>query len=157
VKLPWKETNALVLRRGPYVVAAGLSESLPGKEHLVLKGRFIDLFDPDLSVVSTVALSPGKRVLLVDLMAWNKKDSRIVAAACRVRDERFLDNALSFRADGIAETQAVVRIAAEKKPMWVRVGGELLDADHFDFADGSLRLRFPNSSSGQVIEVHFRK
>ena len=27
VKLPWKETNSLVLRRGPYLVAAGLEQS----------------------------------------------------------------------------------------------------------------------------------
>jgi hypothetical protein len=37
-------------------------------------------------------------------------------AACRVRDERFDGKALRFRAEGIADTQAVVRIAASAKP-----------------------------------------
>ena len=29
IHLPWSETNALVLRRGPYVIAAGLDDSIP--------------------------------------------------------------------------------------------------------------------------------
>src|SRR5665213_1991983 len=42
VKLQWKETNALVLRRGPYIVAAGLDESVTGAKPRVLHGHFID-------------------------------------------------------------------------------------------------------------------
>jgi hypothetical protein len=155
VKLPWKETNALVLRRGPYVVAAGLAESVPDAKPLVLKGRFIDLFDPELPVLSTVALSPGKRALLFDLAAGSKKGTRVLAAACRVREQRFSDKVLSFRADGIAETQALVRIAAQEKPAAVLVGGQPLDPANYDFAAGTVRLRFPNSPSGVTVELRF--
>ena len=43
VKLAWKETNALVLRRGPYLVAAALDESVPRPDAPLLKGRYVDL------------------------------------------------------------------------------------------------------------------
>ena len=66
--LEWKESNHLALRRGPYVIGAGLDESVAGaaKE---LKGRFVDLFDPELKVRRTVALQPGTRAFLLDLDA----------------------------------------------------------------------------------------
>lgn len=155
VKLPWKETNALVLRRGPYIVAAGLSESVLNAKPASLKGRFIDLFDPELPVLSTIDLVPGKRALLLDLAAGGKREPAVMAAACRVREERFNDNVLSFRADGIAETRAVVRITAPQKPTAVLVGGQPLDPAQFDFADGLVRLRFPNSAAGQLVELRF--
>src|SRR5688500_13956023 len=65
IKLPWSESNALVLRRGPYLVASGLDESLPNTPAPVLRGRFLDLFDADLPIVSTVELSAGRRALLL--------------------------------------------------------------------------------------------
>jgi hypothetical protein len=50
VGLSWTETNALALRRGPYLIAAGLDESIPNAASFVLHGRFIDLFDAQLPV-----------------------------------------------------------------------------------------------------------
>jgi hypothetical protein len=41
VKLEWHESAAIVLRRGPYVIAAGLDESVPDAAPTVLHGRFI--------------------------------------------------------------------------------------------------------------------
>jgi len=42
----WRETNYLLLRRGPYLIGAGLEESVAG-EPKTLRGRFVNLFDPD--------------------------------------------------------------------------------------------------------------
>ena len=44
-KLQWRETSSLVLRRGPYVVAAGLDESIAGTPR-TLQGHFVNLFSP---------------------------------------------------------------------------------------------------------------
>ena len=46
----WKESSAMVLRRGPYIVAAGLDLAADTKP-ITLKGRFIPLFDADQPVV----------------------------------------------------------------------------------------------------------
>ncbi len=59
VKLAWKETDSLVLRRGPYLVAAGLDESTPGAKPYVLHGRYLNLFDPELAVLNTVTITPA--------------------------------------------------------------------------------------------------
>lgn len=156
VKLPWKETNALVLRRGPYTIASGLSESVRAAAPYTLKGSFIDLFDPELTVLSTVELSPGKRSFLRDLPpAASGSNPKVLAAACRIRDEHFSENVLSFRADGIAGTQAVVRIAAAKKPASVLIDSHPIDPAAIDATSGSVRLRFPNSPAGQLIELRF--
>ena len=67
VKLVWKETDSLVLRRGPYLVAAGLDESTPNAKPYILHGRYLNLFDPELAVLNTVTVAPRSRMLLLDL------------------------------------------------------------------------------------------
>jgi len=37
-RLKWRETNYLVLRRGPYLIAAGLEESIPGDSQICRAG-----------------------------------------------------------------------------------------------------------------------
>ena len=159
VKLGWKETNALVLRRGPYVVAAGLDESVPGAEPHVLHGRFVNLFDPELPVIPSVTLSPGARALLLDLNAGKTAAPRVVAAACRVRDERAEGKTLTFRAEGIGDTNAVVRIvmrsAASTAPSEILVSGKPAARSQYDYSGGTLRLRFANSAEGVPIEVRW--
>ncbi len=155
VGLPWQETNALLLRRGPYLVGAGLDESLPGAPSATLKGRFIDLFDAELPVQTQVTLSPGKRSLLLDLERFPAGRARVVVAACRVRDEVVEGKTLRFRATGIAQTGAVVRIVLPAPPQSVRIDNQPLAASQFDFEAGTLRLRFPNSPDGVQAEVRW--
>ena len=156
VKLPWSETNALVLRRGPYVIAAALDESLPDAPP-VLHGRFVDLFAAQLPLVSDVRLAPGRRALLLDLDAVKKTGAapRIIAAACRIRDETATPGSLSFRAEGIAESEGIVRLVAPHAPSSVHVNGQPLQSDASSFADGTLSVRFANSPEGVPVVVRF--
>lgn len=153
VHLEWTESNALVLQRGPYIVASGLDESLPNTTSAQSIGRYIDLFDADLPVLREVTFSPGKRMLLFDLNADTSNKPHIVAAACRVRDEIAGKNSLTFRATGIAETNAVVRAIVPKAPVSVAVNGKSLPTSDVDFSEGLLRVRFPNSIDGVTVEV----
>ena len=155
VKLPWKESNTLILHRGPYVVASGLDESVPHAKPVVLKGRYINLFDADLPVLSSVTLSPDSRYLLFDLDAVKGSTPSVVAAACRVRNEQSDGKTLRFETDGIGDTQAVVRIASKAKPTEVMIGGKKVEQDQYQYAEGTIRLRFPNSVESLSVEVHF--
>ena len=65
--MPYRETSHLILRRGPYLIAAGLDESVPGAVPQELTGRFVNLFDARLPVLQHVTLTPGSRYLLLDL------------------------------------------------------------------------------------------
>ena len=157
IQLRWKECNSLVLRRGPYIVAAGLDESLAESHPYVLRGSYINLFDPELSVVSDVTVAPGVRMLLLDANSIQAAVPKVVAAACRVGDEKADSSSLQFQADGIGDTNAVVRIAAPVAPVEVQVGGKPLDASQYDYQAGLLRLRFPNAVEPVQVKVFFRK
>src|SRR5205809_2663858 len=77
--LEWRETNYLLLRRGPYLIGAGMDETAFGgaKE---LRGKFVNLFDPSLRVRESVTLSPGSRFFLLDLSAIRGREARVLAS-----------------------------------------------------------------------------
>ena len=157
VRLRWSETNAFVLRRGPYIVAAGLDEPVPGTTPALLHGHFIDLFDADLPVLTTVTLAPGTRDLLFDL-DYDRSASalpRVVAAACQVRDVHTTSHQLTFAAEGIADTNAVIRIQSNRKPISVSIAGQALAPSAYQVDDGTILLRFANSVDPVPIEVSF--
>lgn len=153
--LAYNETDHLVLRRGPYVVAAGL-EPTPGKPPRELKGRFVDLFDAGLKVVDSVTLDPDRRALLIDLDRVPTDRPRVLAAACKITGESATERGgLSFIARGPKGTTASVRVALPRRPEKVAIDGQPLDgaAQAWDEASSTLLLRFENSADGRLIEI----
>ena len=104
-----------------------------------------------------MTISPQTRMLLLDLDAVKHNEFRVVAAACRVRDEKSDGTMLRFQADGIGDTNAVVAIAAPQPAAEVRLGGQALDASRYDYSGHLLRLRFPNSVEPVAVEVRLAK
>jgi hypothetical protein len=154
--LTWKESNALVLRRGPYVVGAGLDDSISQAGVITLKGRYVNLFDANLAVLSQVNISSNARVLLIDLDKLEASNQpRVIAASCHVTNEAAESNRLTFDAEGIADTNAVVRIETARKPSQVLIGGVPLGANDFDTSLGTVLIHFPNVTSPVRIEVLF--
>ena len=154
-QLAYKETNYLALRRGPYVVAAGLDESLFDAP-LTLEGRFVDLFEADLPLLSSVSLTPGRRVLLLDLDRVPSENPVILAAACKTLGlETLPSGGFRFHAAGPDKTEAAVRLRLDTAPQSVTVGDASLplDAQAWDAGTNTLLLRFPNSASGQWITL----
>lgn len=153
--LGYAEADHMVLRRGPYVIAAGL-EPTPGATPHELKGRFIDLFDARLRVVDSVTLDPDRRALLIDLGRVPTDQPRVVAAACKITGEAATkEGGLSFVARGPKNTTASVRAAFPSRPAKVLVNGQPLDdaAQTWDDASSTLLLRFENSADGHLIEM----
>lgn len=155
VHLPWSETNALVLRRGPYVIAAGLDDSIPNAAPVTLHGRFVDLFDADLPVRSSVTLAPGTRDLLVDLSYNATPAPRVVAAACQVRDVHSTPRELTFTATGIADTTAAIRIQSQRSPTSVSIAGHTLAPADYATDNGSLLLHFANSVDPVPVDIKY--
>jgi hypothetical protein len=157
VQLSWKETASLVLRRGPYVVAAGLDESDAQSYPYVLRGRFIDLFDSKQAPIVNPEIFPKSRKLLVDLtVAERNGKPHILAAACRIKDVTTSDRALSFHADGIADTTAVVTIFLPKKPGMVRLGGKVMNKGQYHYENHLLHVEFPNSTDEIPVEIDLK-
>ncbi|TCO95594.1 hypothetical protein EV701_101281 [Chthoniobacter flavus] len=156
-KIAWSETNVLVLRRGPFLIGAGLDESLPGPAP-VLSGHFVDLFEAQLPIVLEVKLTPGRRALLLDLDAVKKSvpGPRVIAAAGRIREEGATPTAFRFHVEGVAETGGVALLLCKRAPKSVRLNGTAATESAFEFNDDILRIRFPNSPEGTQVEVNFQ-
>jgi hypothetical protein len=155
IGLEYRETNHLALRRGPYVVAAGLDESLDRPSH-VLRGRFINLFDARLPVVESVTLAPGSRHLLLDLDHARVSEPAVLASACKSLGARVTpDGSFRFFAEGPDKTEAVARVVLPSAPAEVRVDDQPLAADawSWDAANKTVRLRFPNAAVGRWVRI----
>ena len=146
-RVPLKETNALVLRRGPYVVAAGLDKDpavsdLASTHPVSVTGDLINLFDADLSESSEVAVQPGTRALLLDVNYFKSSTPRILAASAKITAENASAGSLAFEAEGIDQTNAVVRILSTKPPREITVNGKRLDPGQYRQSGRTLLLHF---------------
>ncbi|MGI4829827.1 MAG: hypothetical protein ACRYFU_16775 [Janthinobacterium lividum] len=159
---PLSESSALVLRRGPYVVAAGLpaeagQTSFAGRQASPthLRGDFIDLFDADLTEREGLDVAPDRRALLLDVSTLAPGPPRILAASAKIRREQATATTLVFEADGIEGTNAAVRILATTPPRQVTVDGKILPQDQYRQSGRTLLLKFPNHATAQQIRVNW--
>lgn len=149
-------TNHIVVRRGPYIVAAALDESL-GDAPLTVPGPVVDLYDPDLPVLAERVLQPGERTLCCDIGWYAAKGTaaKVLAAACRVRGERLEGNRLSFTTRGPAGTMANARVLLPSEPASVAASPEIELQHTWDDASKTLWLRFPNRAADTAFSVEW--
>jgi hypothetical protein len=155
IGLEYRETNYLALRRGPYVVAAGLDESIDGAAHR-LPGRFMSLFDARLSIVDGVSIAPGSRHLLLDVDRARGSRPSVLASACKVLGAEAAPNgSFRFFAEGPDRIEAVVRVGLPSAPAKIRVDDQPLAADAYswDAASKTALLRFPNAAGGRWVAI----
>lgn len=149
-EIKWDESTALILRRGPYVVAAGMDET--DGDPRVLKGDFVDLFDPQLTPTHAVTLAPESRHFLVDLAKFR---GTVVAAGGAVVPVRSEGHVWEGTIEGIANTEAVLVLRIPAAPKRVTVNGKAVADTHYDATRHLLHLRFPNQVSPQPVRVEF--
>ncbi len=152
--LTWRETNYLLLRRGNYVVAAGLDESLlaPPK---TLQGHFVNLLDPALNLRTEVTLNPGTRWFLLDVDRTKRGRAQILAAACKTVATPGSAAAFHCVVEAVAGTPAVVLLRSAKPPRAVSLANVAVQDFHYDTASGLLWIRFPNESHPRELVVSF--
>jgi hypothetical protein len=151
--LEYRESSQIVLRRGPYVIGAGLEGAGPTG---AVRGRFIDLFDSELPVITSASLAPGRRVLLYDLDHGRPAELRVLAAACRVQGASARgDGGLEITCIGPDRTEAVMRARLPRPPRAVTVDDQpLAEASRsWDGDSRTLRLRFPNKAAGRRLVI----
>jgi hypothetical protein len=153
-RLKWRESNYLLLRRGPYLVAAGLDESVRGvPRHL--NGRFINLFDPQLQPVTRIELSPGTRFFLLDLNQLRGDQPRVLASACKTMPNSKAKT-LSIGVEGVAGTPSIVLLyAPQNAPRTVALAGQPLETYNYSPTDRLLWIRFENESRPRELSVAF--
>ncbi|MDR3148177.1 MAG: hypothetical protein LBU00_07375 [Treponema sp.] len=78
----WTYGNCLTLRRGPYLIAAVMDESV-SEEPRVFSGSFADLYTPDFKLITEKTLYPGDNTLLYDV-TYCRGDAQIIGSSARV-------------------------------------------------------------------------
>lgn len=149
--------NYLRLRRGPYVIASVMDESVSDTP-LTLSGRFVDMLDPMLPVVTTITLFPNQRTLLYDL-DWTEKNlakAKVTAAACRVRQEQVEGGRLSFVTRGPASTRARMRVLLPNMPDSINTTPGIFVEQKWDEDSKTLWLDFDNQASDVQFRIRYR-
>ena len=153
-KLDFK--NDFQLQRGAYKLAAVVDESVSDKP-LVLNGRYIDLFDPELPVMQSVTVNPGSQSLLIDLdKVKDRKRAQVLAASFRESDETRNGNSYAFTAKSPVETDGVSRVLLPAMPKSVTVDGkQVFNPQDWDNASRTYLLKFENSPEGRKVRFNW--
>jgi len=153
-KLKWRETNYLLLRRGSYLVAAGLEESVAG-EPKQLRGRFVNLFDPELKLQSSIELKPGTRYFLRDLETESSRKPQLVASGCKALLLKQQAESVAYAVEGVGNTSAIVLINSAKAPRSVNLAGQAVPNVFHSAAEGLLWVRFPNEARPRELTIQY--
>ena len=152
-KLDYK--NHFYLERGPYVLASVVDESDISKDPLILKGNYIDLFEPNLPVLKQKVVNPDEQAFLFNIDAVkNKKKPQVLASASRQYDEQTGKRSYSFIAKSPAETNNVMRILLPKQPKNVKVSAQTFTSE-WDKATHTLLLQFENNPEGVQVNIEW--
>jgi hypothetical protein len=153
-RLKWRETNFLLLRRGPYVIAAGLDESVAG-EPKVLRGRFVNLFDPELRVQRAVTLTPGARLFLLDLDSPRSGEPQVLASAGKTLPVTQSTSPMTWVVEGVGNTPAIVLLRAPKPPRSILLANQPIDTFSYSPEHKLLWVRFPNAARPRDLAIQF--
>jgi len=154
-KLSFK--NNYTLYRGPYVLAAVMDESV-NNNPLVLKGKFIDMFDPSLPVKTEITVTPGTQAMLLDVTkVGNRKTPRVLAASFRESDEIPGDKEYSFIAKSPIATDGIARVSLPTAPYSVTIDGvESVCPDAWDSLTKTYLINFENHPDGRKISFRWK-
>lgn len=122
----WNCRNAISLRRGPYIPAAVLDESVSG-EPLVLSGLFADMFDIRYGIITEKRIAPDENALLFDLGAIEGETLRVIGTSARVLSLSASEKSVSLTVKGTQDVRTYTRL---RVPFAVRAAeGKRKDAE----------------------------
>ncbi|ANS74106.1 hypothetical protein AWM70_05545 [Paenibacillus yonginensis] len=147
----WEALNYYRIRRGPYVIASVMSESVSDTP-LTLKGQYVDLLEAGLPVKEQVTILPGKQAFLYDLEYAGQPSSAIIAASSRIVDYFEDKHHLSFTAKGPRPLKAAARIRCEAEPAAVKAGAAELKYE-YDPASQTLLIAYEHGDEGTRITI----
>lgn len=146
--------NHFRLSRGPYELMAVLDESVSDKP-IETEGRFIDLYDPDLPVMTKIVQTPGSQGYYYNLDKAPKAPA-VLASAGRVYEPLRKGRSYSWITKGPAETVCAARVKLPSRPVSVLIGGEEeLDPALWDEVGDTYLIRFDNDPEGVRIAIRW--
>jgi hypothetical protein len=152
--LKWRETNYLLLRRGPYLIASGLDESIVGNPR-ELHGRFINLFDAELRVQTDISITPGSRWFLLDLDTAQTGKTHLLASGCKALVKKQTSGQISFTVEGVGKTPAIMLLESSKAPRSITLAGKKMTTFEYSAQEKLLWIRFENDVSPRELSIQY--
>ena len=149
--------NNLVLHRGPYDVIAVMDEGIDTSS-VVVNDLTIDLFDPELPVLTRKTVKPGEQAYLYNLSRLERQNiPQVLATAARVYQEQISKNVYRFVTKSPINTLNSMRVHLPKafKTIAASVKGKSI-ADlktSWDEVSHTAYLGFPNDPEGVDIVI----
>jgi len=153
--------NSFHLTRGNYELIAVMDEGITN-EPFTMEGLFIDLYDPQLPVISTKTVQPGSQSLLFNIASGSeKKKPAVLATAARVYDEKRTKNAYSFIAKSPIETANVMRVFLPDPPAGCSIlnnNGKPATGSNWkwDAASHTMLIQFENHPDGITVNINYQ-
>jgi hypothetical protein len=149
--------NHFSLTRGPYEIISVVDENADRSPY-TMRGKLIDLFDPEIPVLNEKQVKPGEQAFLYNIgSVKNPGAPQVLATAARVYDEKITGHAYSFVAKSPANTTNVMRILLPEKVEEIKVtdaGGKQLPAKtSWDASSKTCFLSFENSPEGVYVKL----
>lgn len=149
--------NNLYLERGPYDIVSVMDESTNTQPY-VIEGPVIDLFDPELPVLSKKIVHPGQQAFLYNLSRAGDKIPKVLASASRIYDEKVKGNSYSFLSKSPLNTLNSVRVLLSSAPKETIVtdsnGHQVSDVKtSWDSLSRTYYLSFENNPDGIQVKL----
>jgi hypothetical protein len=153
--IAWRPKQDFLLRRGPYIIAAALDESV-GDSGITIPGPAVDLFEPLLKVRTETRLAPGEQAFLFDLVRGRPEDGKVscIAASSRIGELRQDDAGFSFRPQGPEGMLAAARFYCPNKPRSatrICQGKSAGIPFEWDEPSSTVLLRYEHDCDGDVL------
>lgn len=151
--------NHFYLERGAYTMISVLDESVTNDSYIA-QGSFIDLFDPQLSVLKEKTVAVGEQAYLYDLNKVPSDKPQVLATAARIYDEKIGKNSYSFVAKSPVNTTNVMRISLPynpKKSLIQNTKGEtpINSTLQWDETSKTCLISFENDPDGVTVSVEW--
>jgi hypothetical protein len=154
-KLEFK--NHFALTRGPYEIISVVDENTSQSPYII-KGKLIDLFDPEIPVLDQKQVNPGEQAFLYNIgSVKNPETPQVLATAARVYDEKVTKNEYSFVAKSPLNTTNVMRVllpgVAKEITVTNAAGTQLPSKTSWDASGNTCFLSFENNPDGVHVKL----
>ena len=118
-----------------------------------MEGKFIDLYDPELPILTRKEIFPGQQGYYYNIEKAPKAPA-VLASADRVYEETRKGQTFSYLSKGPAETISNGRILLPSNPVSVLIdGAETIDPARWDEVGKTYLISFDNNPDGVRVVI----
>jgi hypothetical protein len=154
VGLEYQEENYLMLRRGPYIIAACLEDST-SENPLELDGLFCDVFNSELPILEHVSIKPGQREWLIDFSKLEAGSAEPIASAARVESWQQDGRSVKMELSAPERVEVVSRVKLPAKPVKMTIDGAAFSDFDWDAKSKTVFFKSPEIGDRQNVTIEW--